>query len=150
MTLCSHRSPDLSDIAHKPLTPISARRSALLQARSTTRTTAMQLSSNSKARQYVRVPSPSFSLPNGWDLDRVRFESGDPNAQILEIVSQVLLVDGNEYIELEPAIIVNFSGRCLLRIADDTAWYMGSLQDDGSIVCWGSYGDDLGEAIKAF
>nr|WP_246193387.1 IS5 family transposase [Kitasatospora atroaurantiaca] len=39
-----------------------------------------------------------------------------------------------------------FHGLCLVRADDD--WYMGQLDSDGSVICWASYGPDLGEAIQ--
>lgn len=91
------------------------------------------------------MPTP---LPHGWDLDRVRSESGNANSRLLETSDRhVVLATGNDYVDLNPTVIIDFSNLCLVAVGPD--WYMGSLEPDGSIICWGSYGTDLGEAIKA-
>ena len=99
------------------------------------------------------MPTSSPELPPGWDLDRIRGESGDSNARLLDTHDRLVVIDprpgGNDYVKLEPVVIIDFSGLCLVWVSDDTAWYMGQLDHGGSIVCWASYGDDLGEAIRA-
>ncbi|MEV5281668.1 hypothetical protein [Streptomyces sp. NPDC052811] len=34
-----------------------------------------------------------------------------------------------------------------MKVANDNDWYMGSLNDDGSVICWSIY-DDLYEALR--
>ena len=100
------------------------------------------------------IPSDeSPSLPPEWDIDRIRRESDNPDARFLSVEDHCVVSDGrpvsNQYYELEPVVIIDFSGQCLVLVHDDRLWYMGGLEDDGSIVCWGSYGADLGQAIRA-
>jgi hypothetical protein len=53
------------------------------------------------------------------------------------------------YQELHPDVIISFAGQCLLRSSGDPSWWMGEVdKTDGSIVCWGRYGEDLEEAIR--
>lgn len=40
-----------------------------------------------------------------------------------------------------------FGKLCLVKPANDDDWYMGSLNDDGSAVCWSAY-SDLYEALR--
>ncbi|MFC5724689.1 hypothetical protein ACFP1Z_31515 [Streptomyces gamaensis] len=49
---------------------------------------------------------------------------------------------------IPPAVVLGFGTLCLVQSADDTEWYMGSLNDDGSAICWAHYGDDLFEALR--
>lgn len=42
---------------------------------------------------------------------------------------------------------MGFHGLCLVKAVTDDDWYMGSLNDDGSITCWSAYGD-LYEALR--
>jgi hypothetical protein len=51
-----------------------------------------------------------------------------------------------DYIALQPEIIISFHELCLASA--DGEWFMGSLDADGSVVCWASYGSDLEEAIR--
>ncbi len=90
-----------------------------------------------------------WGLPQGWDLDRVRAESGNPGAEVLDPEGRLVVLDTGaaDYEPIMPRTIIRFSGVCL--VLDDTDWHMGSLEEDGSIICWGSYGADLGAAIAA-
>ena len=98
-------------------------------------------------------PEAPPPLPEGWDLERVRAQSGDASARFLSPDERMVVLDStprlSEYIELNPVTIIDFSSLCLVRMDNDAAWYMGQVELDGSILCWGSYGDDLGEAIRA-
>ncbi|MEU6386664.1 hypothetical protein ABZ847_24280 [Streptomyces bauhiniae] len=49
---------------------------------------------------------------------------------------------------LHPEIVLGFHSLCLVKPLRDDDWYMGSLNDDGSIDCWTPYGD-LREALRA-
>ncbi len=86
-------------------------------------------------------------------MERIRRESGDAGAQLLDLENRFVVLDpgpaGKEYVELDPVVIISFGRLCLVRVADETGWFMGQLDQDGSIICWGEYGDDLGEAIQA-
>ena len=91
-------------------------------------------------------------LPEGWDLDRVR-AMGLADARLLPLDTLVLLerrdAARSDYDTLSPtAVLACGYDLCLVRNADDGLWYMGSPDGDGTIVCWGSYGDDLAEAIR--
>ncbi|MFB7275729.1 hypothetical protein ACFCZV_01335 [Streptomyces hydrogenans] len=87
-------------------------------------------------------------LPEGWTIERVRGLSGDPGAVPLSIDRlAVLEVAGQgDYEPLRPDVILAFHELCLVR--DDGEWFMGQLDDDGSVICWASYGSDLAEAIR--
>lgn len=52
---------------------------------------------------------------------------------------------GNEL--LHPEIILGFHRLCLVKPFTNEDWYMGSLNDDGSVDCWSAYGD-LYEALR--
>ncbi|MFG2918095.1 hypothetical protein ACGF0D_35070 [Kitasatospora sp. NPDC048298] len=87
-------------------------------------------------------------LPDGWTIERVRSVSGDAEADLLSperlvVVEQVGSVD---YDVLQPDLILSFHDLCLARADDE--WFMGQLDDDGSLICWVSYGSDLAEAIR--
>ncbi|WP_042444923.1 hypothetical protein [Streptacidiphilus jiangxiensis] len=88
-------------------------------------------------------------LPDGWTIERVRSESGDAEADLLSlerlvVVEQLGFVD---YEVLQPDLILSFHDLCLARAEDE--WFMGQLGDDGSVICWASYGSDLDKAIRA-
>jgi hypothetical protein len=51
-----------------------------------------------------------------------------------------------DFIPLQPDVIISFHDLCL--VSSDGEWFMGDLDTDGSVICWGSYGPDLGEAIQ--
>ncbi|GAA1158268.1 hypothetical protein F4556_000311 [Kitasatospora gansuensis] len=87
-------------------------------------------------------------LPDGWTIERVRTASRDAEAELLPLERLVVLEEHGhpDYTPLRPDLILSFHGLCLVRSDDD--WYMGDLDTDGSIVCWSSYGTDLGEAIR--
>ena len=88
-------------------------------------------------------------LPPGWDL--VRLRSLEPRAELLDPrCHDVFYSDGKDLEELDASCIISFSGLCLVLLVEADDWYMGDLdEDDGSVVCWASYGRDLGQAIEA-
>ncbi|MDQ1046906.1 hypothetical protein [Streptomyces sp. V4I2] len=49
---------------------------------------------------------------------------------------------------LQPEIVLGFGGLCLVKAVNDDHWYMGSLNDDGSVICWSVY-DNLYEALRS-
>ncbi|GGV50443.1 hypothetical protein GCM10010495_80160 [Kitasatospora herbaricolor] len=51
-------------------------------------------------------------------------------------------------VPLQPEIILGFHDLCLVRAEGDDDWHMGQLDAEGSVICWASYGSDLGEAIQ--
>ncbi|KQV14585.1 hypothetical protein ASE03_29715 [Kitasatospora sp. Root187] len=87
-------------------------------------------------------------LPDGWTIERVRSVSGDAEAVPLSLERLVVLEEHGraDYTPLRPDVILSFHGLCLVQADDD--WFMGDLGTDGSIICWSSYGTDLGEAIQ--
>jgi hypothetical protein len=93
-----------------------------------------------------------YELPGGWDLDRVR-AMGVLEARLLPLDTYVVLDTRagtrSDYIELAPSAILDCGGLRLVCNQDDGIWYMGSPAADGEILCWGPYGDDLGDAIRA-
>ncbi|MCD9165760.1 hypothetical protein [Streptomyces albireticuli] len=81
-------------------------------------------------------------LPTGWTLQRIRDVSGDHEAIPLRTNRTVTWSAAPEDPELAPpAIVLGFHDLCLVQLVDDTDWYMGSLNDDGSVGCWATYGD---------
>ena len=89
-------------------------------------------------------------LPDGWTLDRIRALSGDSAAKLLspERLVVVELPSRRDYETLPAEVIIGFHELCLVRAKDDNDWYMGQLGSDGSVICWASYGADLGDAIR--
>lgn len=89
-------------------------------------------------------------LPDGWTLERIRALAGDSAATLLspERLVVVELPLRCDYETLRAEFIIGFHELCLVRAKDDKDWYMGQLDSDGSVICWASYGADLGEAIR--
>ncbi|MFJ7913177.1 hypothetical protein [Kitasatospora sp. NPDC096204] len=87
-------------------------------------------------------------LPDEWTIERVRSESGDPEAALLSLERLVVVEDHGlaDYVPLQPDVILSFHDLCLVRADED--WFMGHLDVDGSVICWASYGSDLDEAIR--
>lgn len=81
-------------------------------------------------------------------MERVRSESGDSEAVLLSLERFVVIEEfgRHDYVPLQPDVILSFHGLCLVRA--DGEWCMGQLDDDGSIICWASYGTELGQAIQ--
>ncbi|QES10866.1 hypothetical protein DEJ44_29480 [Streptomyces venezuelae] len=88
-------------------------------------------------------------LPAGWTIERVHALSGDPSAAPLspDRLVVVEVAGQGDYELLRPDVILAFHELCLVR--DDGEWFMGQLDDDGSVICWASYGSDLAEAIRS-
>ncbi len=88
-------------------------------------------------------------LPAGWTIERVRALSGDPSAAPLSFDRLVIIETAGQgdYEPLRPDVIHAFHELCLVR--DNGEWFMGQLDDDGSVICWASYGSDLAEAIRS-
>ncbi|GAA0419033.1 hypothetical protein [Streptomyces luteireticuli] len=81
-------------------------------------------------------------LPAGWTLQQIRDVSGDHEAIPLHTGRTVTWSVAPEAPEpARPAIVLGFHGLCLVQLVDGTDWYMGSLNDDGSVDCWAIYGD---------
>ncbi|KWT58424.1 hypothetical protein ADL21_29565 [Streptomyces albus subsp. albus] len=88
-------------------------------------------------------------LPAGWTIERVRALSGDPSAASLSFDRLVVVETAgqDDYEPLRPDVILAFHELCL--VMHDDEWFMGQLDDDGSVICWASYGSDLAEAIRS-
>ncbi len=87
-------------------------------------------------------------LPDGWSLERIR-EMGVREVRLLSNKCYVVEDRVDDLVELDPACIIDCGGLQLLLDRADGEWHMGSMDDDGAIWCWGSYGADLAEAIRA-
>lgn len=48
---------------------------------------------------------------------------------------------------LQPEIVIACHELCVVKCIDDDDWYMGTIYDDGSILCWTAYGD-LEQALR--
>ncbi|WP_371576901.1 hypothetical protein [Streptomyces sp. NBC_01314] len=85
-------------------------------------------------------------LPAGWTLEKIRKISGDREATPLDTDRAVTGWPAQSE-RLHPEIVLGFHELCLVKAANDDDWYMGSLNDDGSITCWSTY-NDLYEALR--
>ncbi|MGW7259012.1 hypothetical protein [Streptomyces sp. NPDC054834] len=85
-------------------------------------------------------------LPAGWTLEEIREVSGDREATPLG-TDRVVMGWPAQGERLHPEIVLGFHGLCLVKAVNDDDWYMGSLNDDGSVTCWSAYGD-LYEALR--
>lgn len=47
----------------------------------------------------------------------------------------------------QPEIVLGFHSLAIVKAIGDDDWYMGSLNDDGSIVCWSAC-TELAEALR--
>lgn len=95
---------------------------------------------------HVAVDS---ELPAGWTVERLRAVSGDRTAVPISPDRPVQIAEGTlggELTALRPDLVLAFGVLCLVR--EDGEWYMGSLNDDGSVICWAGYGDNLEEALR--
>ncbi len=77
----------------------------------------------------------------------MRTVSGDPSAAVLPVDRLVVVEVAGQgaYEPLRPEVILAFHELCLVQ--HDGEWFMGQLDDAGSVICWASYGADLAEAI---
>jgi hypothetical protein len=98
------------------------------------------------AELVLRYDATMTELPDGWDIERVRARAGG-DAEVLSCDRRVVLDVGQGARSLPAALILSFGELCLVRSVGAPDWYMGLLDRDGSITCWGSYGTELGEAI---
>lgn len=89
-------------------------------------------------------------LPDGWTIERVRSLSGDDTAVLISADRPVALWKGHQqdHAPLRAATVLALSGLCLVKEEHTNDWYMGHIESDGSVVCWGCYGDNLQEAIR--
>ncbi|MEV6017788.1 MULTISPECIES: hypothetical protein [unclassified Streptomyces] len=87
-------------------------------------------------------------LPQGWTLQRIRDVSGDKEAAALDPDRPVKWVRAGETHEMSrPEIVLGFHDLCLVKPVDDDDWYMGSLYDDGSVICWAAC-NNLYDALR--
>lgn len=48
---------------------------------------------------------------------------------------------------LQPEIVIACHQLCVVKCIDDDDWYMGTIYDDGSILCWATY-PNLEQALR--
>lgn len=102
------------------------------------------------AIQELRVPmgEPNSPLAIEW----IRDFSFCKDAKFL-IPSEINVfcnsnANGENAVPIEAKTIIDFSGLCLVEeIGYEGEWQMGQMDDNGSLYCWGSYGN-IKEAIK--
>lgn len=108
-----------------------------------------------KAPDGAKVPSSCHhqrmtgeQLPAGWTLEEIRSVSGDREATVLDSGRLVRWLGWpGEDEQLCPEVVLGFHGLCLVKPVGDDDWYMGSLNDDGSVDCWSAYAD-FREALR--
>lgn len=93
-------------------------------------------------------------LPDGWTLADIRRRAHDDTAQLLDPRTPVFLDSPHpkEGAPLAVDLIIDFGSLCLARSVEQDdqhgEWFMGHRAGPGEpLVCWGSYGSDLGAAI---
>ena len=88
-------------------------------------------------------------MPDGWTLERVK-EVGQLRdlPRLLDRRTKVTFDAPSGPTEIQPVTIIDVDGLVLVLDEARGEWLMGQQCADGSIVCWGSYGDDLGDAIR--
>ena len=75
--------------------------------------------------------------------------TGNRRATLLPIDTLCVYQGNDDYGTLTPTAVLNCAGLVLVHNEPDGNWYMGQVEDDGSVVCWAHYGPDLGEAIES-
>ncbi len=89
-------------------------------------------------------------LPVGWTLEWVREVGQLRDAPYLLDPGTAVTLDtpaGRQAIE--PALLIECGGLILVLDAVENEWLMGQRADDGSVMCWSSYGADLEFALKS-
>lgn len=89
-------------------------------------------------------------LPDGWTLARVR--AIEPGTVVLDPAGHHVVAERGvgDRVPLPPAEhLLAIGDLRLVRVEGDPEWWMGDVADDGTIVCWGSHGTDLGAALRA-
>lgn len=79
-------------------------------------------------------------------MAEIREVSGDRGATPLDTDRVVTSWPAQDE-RLHAEYILAFHGLCLVKAVNDDDWYMGSLNGDGSVVCW-SVCSDLHEALR--
>ncbi|MCF4139466.1 hypothetical protein L1856_25895 [Streptomyces sp. Tue 6430] len=88
----------------------------------------------------------SRQLPAGWPLEEIRKVSGDQEATPLD-TDRVVTGWPAQDERLHAEYVLGFHDLCLVKPVNDDDWYMGSLNDDGSVICWSVY-SNLYEALR--
>ena len=89
-------------------------------------------------------------LPVGWTLERVR-EVGqlrDP-PHLLDRSTRVTIDTPNGVQVIDPSVLIDCGGLVLVLDSADSERLMGQQADDGSVMCWSSYGNDLEFALRS-
>jgi hypothetical protein len=81
-----------------------------------------------------------------WPPERLKERAQVGDADYLSLDRTVFLqgiIDGEVASEeLDPRTIMCLDGFCLVETTSEPDdWYMGELRADGTIVCWGRYGN---------
>jgi hypothetical protein len=92
------------------------------------------------------------TLPAGWTVERLRAVSGDdtaiPLAPIMTVTADLPgQPAGTSAVTLRPEIVIACHSLCVLKCIDEDDWFTGTINDDGSIVCWAVY-PDLEQALR--
>jgi hypothetical protein len=76
-------------------------------------------------------------LPAGWTIARVRAVSGALDAVVLTDDRAVTWVCGpGEDEPPRPELVIGCGCLAVVKALGDDDWYMGSIAEDGSVVCW--------------
>ena len=90
-------------------------------------------------------------MPIGWTVERLRTVSGDDTAVPLQptmaVTADLAGRAGGATLTLRPEIVIACHELCVVKCLDDDNWYMGTIHDDGSILCWATY-PDLEQALR--
>jgi hypothetical protein len=89
-------------------------------------------------------------LPPGWTLERVR-EVGQlrDTPYVLDRATRVILDTPAGIETVDPSALIECGGLVLVLDSVSREWLMGQQADDGSVLCWASYGDDLEFALQS-
>lgn len=89
-------------------------------------------------------------LPDGWTLERVREVGQLRDApRLLDRGTPVTLDTPEGRQAIEPAGLIECGGLILVFDSAKSEWLMGQQADDGSVMCWSSYGADLEFALQS-
>jgi hypothetical protein len=89
-------------------------------------------------------------LPVGWTLDRVREVGQLRDAPyLLDRGTPVTLDTPAGHQAIDPSVLIECGGLILVLDSVENEWLMGQQADDGSVLCWSSYGADLEFALKS-
>jgi len=89
-------------------------------------------------------------LPVGWTLERVREVGQLRDAPYLLDRGTPVALDTPAGLEvIDPSVLIECGGLVLVLDSVESEWLMGQRADDGSVLCWSSYGADLEFALKS-